>query len=119
MFCLLGVGIFPSVLIILPWLAAAVAELMALCPRSLQDWIGPENEQNTRPVQPLVERIGRAKGEHSCFEHVFHTSGGSQTVVKVVGTVYDWLLPRPEFGRFFLACPLKLAADIFSWREFC
>ena len=30
-------------------------------------------------------------------------------MVKVVSTVYDWLLPRPEFGRFFLACPLPLS----------
>ncbi|CAJ1444216.1 unnamed protein product, partial [Effrenium voratum] len=57
---------------------------------SVQDWMGPE-VGDLRPVQPLLERIG-----------------GSQTVVKVVSTVYDWLLPRPEFGRFFLACPLKM-----------
>ncbi|CAE6967238.1 Smok2b [Symbiodinium sp. CCMP2592] len=58
---------------------------------SVQDWIGAEADQGIRPVQPLLERIG-----------------GSQTVVKVVSTVYDWLLPRPEFGKFFLACPLKM-----------
>eukprot|EP00439_Symbiodinium_sp_Y106_P084908 s357_g26.t5 len=44
---------------------------------SVTDWIGAEADQGIRPVQPLLERIG-----------------GSQTVVKVVSTVYDWLLPR-------------------------
>jgi len=44
-----------------------------------------------RPQQPLLERIG-----------------GAQTCEKVVSTVYDWLAFRPEFGRFFLACPLKM-----------
>lgn len=57
------------------------------------DWTTPLEAADTsmRPVLPLLERIG-----------------GSQTVVKVVSTVYDWLLPRPEFGRFFLQCPLKM-----------
>eukprot|EP00930_Biecheleria_cincta_P039112 TRINITY_DN26903_c0_g1_i1.p1 TRINITY_DN26903_c0_g1~~TRINITY_DN26903_c0_g1_i1.p1 ORF type:complete len:1482 (-),score=245.16 TRINITY_DN26903_c0_g1_i1:147-4532(-) len=50
-----------------------------------------ENDIAIRPQQPLLERIG-----------------GAQTVEKVVSTVYDWLAFRPEFGRFFLACPLKM-----------
>lgn len=57
---------------------------------SVNEWMGPE-AGDLRPTLPLLERIG-----------------GSQTVVKVVSTVYDWLLPRPEFGKFFLACPLKM-----------
>lgn len=57
---------------------------------SVNEWMGPE-AGDLRQVLPLLERIG-----------------GSQTVVKVVSTVYDWLLPRPEFGKFFLACPLKM-----------
>lgn len=57
---------------------------------SANEWMGPE-AGDLRPALPLLERIG-----------------GSQTVVKVVSTVYDWLLPRPEFGKFFLACPLKM-----------
>jgi len=57
---------------------------------SVNEWMGPE-AGDLRPALPLLERIG-----------------GGQTVVKVVSTVYDWLLPRPEFGKFFLACPLKM-----------
>ena len=45
------------------------------------------------------------------WNNLIWLAGGSQTVVKVVSTVYDWLLPRPEFGKFFLACPLML-----SWK---
>jgi len=43
------------------------------------------------------------------WNNLIWLAGGSQTVVKVVSTVYDWLLPRPEFGKFFLACPLMLS----------
>ena len=88
--------------------------------RSANEWMGPETAGDLRPTLPLLERIGGVKSE-TCSSGTAKNSknigvwmkliclpGGSQTVVKVVSTVYDWLLPRPEFGKFFLACPLKL-----------
>eukprot|EP00927_Polykrikos_kofoidii_P033518 TRINITY_DN28346_c0_g1_i1.p1 TRINITY_DN28346_c0_g1~~TRINITY_DN28346_c0_g1_i1.p1 ORF type:complete len:1169 (+),score=185.90 TRINITY_DN28346_c0_g1_i1:144-3509(+) len=33
--------------------------------------------------------------------------GGAKTISQAVHSAFDWLLPRPEFAQFFLACPMK------------
>jgi len=107
----------------LPAFAPHVGPLAAGADHDIEHSLSPRN--NSLAVPAPHDRHGkgghhrnkrlthRPRRDHThaarnASDSVLEAVGGAVALRKVVGATYDYLVPRPEFARFFAACPMKM-----------